>query len=234
MKAKELIYNLRTNLEQVGSSLTRATDQHIMYMLDEARAVLASRKMDQHVNVIQMSQHLDVIPRDATSEEMGTVGYSKLKVLEIPDPIAYLNGGGIFTIGPTDGRTSYTRITYSELRLIEGRKYTSKSPKWFFFQDKIFLVNIKPPGVKLARVRGIFDEPYKVIIARGEYKKLDPFNWEYPLSMKDADSVYKIAIAGDLGWGDTSASVIQAKMQKEKKDNNVLSALNKLSNAKGK
>jgi len=203
-------------------------------MLDEARAVLASRKMDQHVNVVQMSQHLDVIPREATKAEMGTVGYANLKVLEIPDPIAYLNGGGIFTIGPTDGRTAYTRINYSELRLLKGGKYTSSSPKWFFFQDKVFLVNIKPPGIELARVRGIFDDPYKVIIARGEYKKLDPFYWEYPLSMKDAGTIYQIAISGDLGWGDTAASVINAKMQKEKKDNNMLSALNKLGNAQNK
>ena len=50
MKAKELIYNLRTNLSGMGSQLSVATDQHIQYMLDEARSVLASRKMEQKVN----------------------------------------------------------------------------------------------------------------------------------------------------------------------------------------
>ena len=232
MKAKELIYNLRTNLEGMGSSLANTTDQHVMYMLDEARAVLAGRKMDQKVNVIQMVQHLDVVPKDATKEEMGTIGLSNIKVLEVPDPVSYLNGGGIFTIGPTDGRTSYTQISYSQIRTVSGRKYTGSAPKWFFFNDKIYLLNIKPPGIKIARVRGIFDEPYKVIQARGEYKYLAPFDWEYPLAMKDADSIYKIAISGDLGWGDSAAAVISARMKKETKDNDVLTALSNLGNAK--
>ena len=218
----------------MGSSLSKSTDQHIMYMLDEARAVLAARKMDQHVNVIQMAQTVDIKPRIATKAEMGTVGLSGITVLEIPDPIAYLNGSGIFTIGPTDGRTSYTRITYSELRLISGRKYTSSSPKWFFLENKIFLINIKPPGTQMARVRGIFDEPYKVIQKQGDYLFLDPFNWEYPLSMKDADSVYRLALGGDLGWGDTATGAIAGKMRKEKADNDMLTAIKSIGDAKGK
>ena len=232
MKAKEHIYNLRTNLQAVGSQIATATDQHVMFMLDEARATLAAQKMDRKVNVIQMAQFVDAKTREATSEEIGTIGTSKILVLEIPDPIAYLNGGGIFTIGPTDGKTSYSRMTYSQLRTMVGRKYTAETPKWFFLDNKIYLVNVKAVGTSIARVRGIFDEPYKVEIAKGRYKRLAPFDWEYPLSMKDSGTVYKIAMSGDLGWGDTASRTINDNIRKQNRDGELLQALKGMGNAK--
>ena len=62
MKAKEFIYNLRTNLEEAGSQLRSATDQHIMFMLDEARAIYAGQKMDRAFSLTQMAQVIDVTP----------------------------------------------------------------------------------------------------------------------------------------------------------------------------
>lgn len=186
-------------------------------MLDEARAVLASRKMDSKVNVIQMSQVLDTKPSKATSSEIGQIGTTQVLKLSIPNPISYLNGSGIFTVGPTDGGDSYTRITYSQLRTVLFRKYTANSPKWFWLNNAIYIINSDISGLEKVRVRGIFDEPYRIIQAQGTYKYLAPFDWEYPLTLKDANTVYRLALSGDLGWGDTAARVIGAENRKEEK-----------------
>jgi hypothetical protein len=225
MKAKELIYNLRTNLAGAGSQLSVATDQHIQYMLDEARAVLASRKMEQKVNVVQFSQFVDLKPIEATKAQMGSIGTKKVLVVPIPPPISYSNGVGIFTVGPTDGQTSYTQITYSELQTCFARKYTSAEPKWFFMEHQLYLINVATEAVKLVRVRGIFDEPYKVEQAMKRFKYLKPFDYEYPLSMHDADAVYKLAMSGDLGWGDTAVASIEANKKKQQKSQEIVNAL---------
>ena len=232
MKAQELIDNLRTNLAEADKQIANFTDHHLLYMLDEARAALASQKMDAKVNIIQMVQSIDVTPIDATKSEMGSIGDRKVLKLDVPDPIAYLNGGGVLTFGPTDGTEAYTRITYSQIRTAPYRKYTAKAPKWFFHENAIYVINADSEMLKTIRVRAIFDEPYKVEIYMQRYKYLDPFNWEYPLSMKDAKTVYQMAISGDLGWGSTAAQTINAAKQKQAKDGQLLSALKGIGNAK--
>lgn len=232
MKAKEHIYNLRTNLENVGSQIAKTTDQHLMYMLDEARASLASQKMDKRVNVIQMSQFMDKKAREATPEEIGSIGMSKVLAIDIPKPTAYLNGVAIFTVGSTDGKIAYTQITFSQIRTLIGRKYTSATPKWLILGNTIFLINVKSTSSITARIRGIFDEPYRIIQEQGLYKKLAPFDWEYPLTMKDAKTAYQIALTGDLGWSDTAARAIADQMRKEADAKNTTKILQNALNAK--
>jgi hypothetical protein len=228
MKAKELIYNLRSNLAEAGSQLMSAPDQHLMYMLDEARAKLAAQKMDSRVNVVQMSQAVDVKPINAPKDEIGQIGSTKVLKLVIPEPISYLNGGGIFTVGSTDGEESYTEISYSQLRTALSRKYTASSPKWFWYENALYVINAEISGLQKVRVRGIFDEPYKVEIAMGRYKYLQPFSWEYPLTLKDADTVYKLAMSGDMGWGDDAIGAINKAKSKAKGNEQLLGALQNL------
>lgn len=225
MKAKEVIYNLRTNLAKAGSELATSTDQHIMYMLDEARAKLAAQKMDARVNVVQMSQVVDVKPTNAPKEEIGQIGKYKVLKLAIPDPISYLNGGGIFTVGSTDGEESYTQISYSQLRTALFRKYTKDSPKWFWLENAVYIINAEISSLSMVRVRGIFDEPYRVEQAMKRYKYLAPFDWEYPLTMKDADTIYKLAFAGDLGWSDTAVMAVNKAEAKKQGKEQLLGAL---------
>lgn len=215
MKAKEHVYNLRTNLIESGTKLDNTTDQHLMYMLDEARGILASRKMDKKQDVSMMVQHVDIKPTNTPKEEMGTVGITKVLKVVIPMPISYFNGESIFTVGATDGQDSYTRISFSQLRTVLCRKYTGNTPKWFWHNNAIYIINAEIDSLQKVRVRGIFAEPHKVEIAMGRYLYLSPFDWEYPLSLNDADAVYKIAMSGDLSWGDIAAQAIAEKQQKQ-------------------
>jgi len=218
MKAKEFIYNLRTNFTSVKSQITEATDQHVLFMLDEARAILAAQKMDNRINVELMSQHIDVKPVIADSRIYGDVGETEVMVVSIPPVINYNNGAGIFTVGTQDGVESFTRISFSQIRTALSRKYTSLSPKWFYLEGKIYIINIPIESSSKVRVRGIFDNPVEIIKLKGEYKVLDPFNWDYPLSVKDAKTVYQIAMSGDLGWGDNAVGAVnKAKEEADEK-----------------
>ena len=218
MKAKELIYNLRTNLQQVGSQLQYTTDQHVMFMLDEARTILAGQKMDVNVNLDPMTQFLDIKPVKSSKDEIGSVGDTKVLKLVLPKPIVYKNGVGIFTVGATDGQDSYSQISFSELRTSLYRKYTGSTPKWFWLNNAIYIINVEIDSTHLVRVRGIFDEPYRVIQAKGQYKFLKPFEWEYPLTLKDAKTIYQIAMSGDLGWGDSAIGAMQREKTKQERD----------------
>jgi len=218
MKAKELIYNLKTNFENVNSEIAKANDHHLMWMLDEARAILAARKMDSRINVELMTQFLDVVPVVADKKIFGDLGDAEVMKVSIPKPINYNNGAGIFTVGSQDGQESFSRITFSQIRTANFRKFTRSTPKWFLLDNDIYIINIPMEAASKVRVRGIFDEPWRVIDAKGEFKHLDPWNFEYPLSAKDAKGLYQLALTGDMGWGDAAARAVmeQQEDQREK------------------
>ena len=153
MKAKELVYNLRTNLGKVGSQLQFATDQHLMYMLDSARAVLAARKMDKLVNITQFIQTLAVTPVNATTAEVGSIGNNRVMKLALPEIVAAYDGPAVLTVGSTDGQETYTPISFSDVRTTMFRKYTANTPKWFFLEDAIYIINSEIDGLGLVRVR---------------------------------------------------------------------------------
>lgn len=226
MRAKELIDNLKAAFDNAGSAstLTNLADIHLMYMLDEARAKLASQKMDGFVNVDLMSQHVDAELQNTDEFEEAYVDLN-VSLIEIPKPIAYLNGSGIFSVGPIDGSTSYSHISYAELRTALARKYTGSSPKWFWFKDKIYLVNVFSIGAEQVRVRGIFDEPWRVIKANGLFKRLKPYDFEYPLSLKDADTVYKLAQQGDMAWADDAITAVNKSKSRSTDTAKMLEAL---------
>ena len=231
MKAKELIDNLKANFASVpGSNINALTDTHLMYMLDEARATYASQKMDAAINVTLMSQFVDVDVEESSLFEDTFDADTSIVKLTIPKPIDYTNGVGIFTIGPTDGSTSYSKIEYSQLRTALSRKYTGSSPKWFWFNDTIYVINIDPAFTDKVRVRGIFDEPWRVILAKGEFKRLQPWDFEYPLSFKEAGIIYTMAMQSDMAWGDSALQATNNAKAKSQKDNQLLDALKNLGN----
>ena len=218
MKAKELIYNLRANLEEVGSQLATKTDQHLMYMLDSARTVLSAQKMDRAVNVSQLVQYVDVTPTQAPKADLGLTGEANIMKLTIPKPAMYNNGEAIFTVGAIDGEDSFSKITFSQLRTALYRKYTGSAPKWLWHNDAIYIINIEIDSLAKVRVRAIFEEPYQVEIAMGRYKYLTPFDWEYPLTFKDAKAVYQLAMSAELGWGDIAVQSIQNAQRRQQRD----------------
>jgi len=230
MKAIEVIYNLRGNLQESGSSLSTKTDQHLMFMLDEARAVLASQQMTASGNMIQMSQILDVVPVKTT--DLGTVTDQAVYKAEIKEPISSRGAISVFTVGPLDGGLSYTQISYSQLRTAFHRKYTANSPKWLILDNYMYFFNLPSTGGQnKIRIRGVFARPMDVALTQGEVTRIKPFDFEYPISLKDLPTVYQIAMSGDLAWGDQAISSINAARNEGKKDQELINALKNLGNA---
>lgn len=218
MLAKEHIYNLKTAFEEAGSTIASKSDRHLMYMLDEARAILVSRKITNRHDVSNMLQNFTVPMLKATPDLLGTVGSKTVKYCETPKPISLHHGNGIFFVGSTDFLKGYTRTDFSRLRTMSHRKYTGKVPQWIFTDNKILVTNLPTTGISKVAVRGVFDEPYKVLELMGKIDPFNPLDFEYPLSMKDAQAVYDIAMSGDLSWGDVAAQTIRNMQAKQRRN----------------
>ena len=208
MKAKEHIYNLRDNLSVDNSSLVGKTDQHLMYMLDEARSILVSRKVANRSNIDNMTQYFDTTPSVGKVSDLAILGSREFLKIETPKPITLTKGLGILTVGSTDSRAIFSKVDYSRIRTYIHRKYTGNSPIWIYENNTILILNSLGGIVSKIRVRGLFDEPWKVERIKGNIDPFDPFNFEYPLSLKDSNAVYDIAMSGDLAWGDISIQSI--------------------------
>jgi hypothetical protein len=211
MKAKEHIFNLRDNLRVANSSLLDKTDQHLMFMLDEARSILISRKIANRHNIDNMIQYCDILPSKANSNDLAIVGEEELLKVIIPKPISLNDNIGIFSVGNNDARTSYAKIDYGRIRTYIHRKYTSKTPVWIYSNDTILILNSVSGLLTKVRVRGVFDEPWRIEKIKGNINPLNPFDFEYPLSLKDSNAVYDLAMSGDLSWGDFALQSIARK-----------------------
>jgi len=230
MKAIEVIYNLRDNLQKAGSSIQDATDQHLMFMIDEARATLASQQMTASGNLVQMSQLLDVTPKRTT--DLGKVTKKSVYSADIALPLSSRDKLSIFTVGPTDGSLSYTQISFSQLRTAFYRKYTANSPKWLLVENTMYFFNLPSTGGQnRIRIRGVFARPIDIAIAQNEVTKLKPFDFEYPVSLKDLPTIYQIAMSSDMSWGDTAISSINAARNKGNQQQELINALKNLGNA---
>jgi hypothetical protein len=214
MVAKELIYNFREVLKETQSSVSERTDQHLMYLLDEARVILASRKIQNNYDVTNFTQFFDVKPVKAESAIISKVGSKPVLVVNLPTMFASFNNlfGG-FSVGSTDGETSYSKIAFHSIKTSIYRKYTGSSPKWALDDNKILIINSTTGVGSKVRVRGIFDEPGKISAYRNIVSKLDPYQYEYPLSMKDAAALYNIAMSGELSYGDVAAQAVSKQQR---------------------
>jgi hypothetical protein len=214
MVAKKLIYNLKGVLKETKSSLLEMTDQQLLYMLDEARVILASRKIQNNYDTTNFTQYFDKKPVKATNSIITSVGSKPVLIIDLPSKFASFNNlfGG-FSVGSTDGALMYSKIEFHNIRTSIYRKYTGSAPKWTLDNNKILIINSTTGIESKVRVRGIFDEPFEVENFKSPISKFDPLEFEYPLSMKDAPAVYAILMSGELSYGDLAAQAV-AKQQR--------------------
>jgi hypothetical protein len=218
MVAKELIYNLRGVLKETQSSLLEKTDQQLMYMLDESRVILASRKVQNNYDTTNFTQYFDAKPIKATNDIITKAGNKPVLIIELPSRFTSFNKlfGG-FSVGSTDGEIMYSKIEFHNIKTSIYRKYTGYSPKWVLDNNKILIINSTTGVESKVRVRGIFDEPFKVENFKTPVSRLDPFQFEYPLSMKDAPAVYDILMSGELRYGDITAQAVSKQQRSQQR-----------------
>jgi hypothetical protein len=214
MVAKELIYNFREVLRETQSSVSERTDQHLMYLLDEARVILASRKIQNNYDVTIFTQFFDVKPAKADTSIISNVGTKPVLFIKLPTMFASFNKlfGG-FSVGSTDGETTYGKLNFYNIKTALYRKYTGSNPKWVLDENNILIINSTTGIESKIRVRGIFDEPGKIATYKNTVSKLDPYQYEYPLSMKDAPALYNIAMSGELSYGDVAAQAVSKQQR---------------------
>lgn len=192
---KEIIYHIK-NLRATGkqSDNTELSDQQYMFMIDQYRARLIRLKFDKfqpiNPNDMQDLGFVKVVP--APLDEMPAVGGFDIFVTETTIPrMITTDRGSLFTFvghSPVDlpfQRTSLTKLPWDRVS-----KYTASLSKWFEMSDKVYVATEQP--LTDIFVLGVAESPYQVLEFKGELNPMDPYNFEYPISISMLDTLYKM------------------------------------------
>ena len=194
MKAQEIIDNFREFLTDMRSPLSSRTDTHLMFILDEARAMIVGRQVGNRGSLQAMTPTLDLSPTVSSASEMGQIGSSSVIKVTVPTPVAVREFDGITMVSSADLKEVYTKVSLAGLQSSLYRKYTGGTQKYTRINNDLFIINSKRGISSKIQVTGVFDEPYKVLELLGKIDPFAPYDFEYPLSMKDARSVYEVAL----------------------------------------
>lgn len=103
-------------------------------------------------------------------------------------------------VGTVDGLTPYQRTTFQSIFYNRFAKYTGNRPKYYELNDHLYIVNPPTTNLKYISIIGVFEDPLKV----NQFKAIgcsesdfcfNPFDMEYPLSLKHLDTIYKLIIS---------------------------------------
>lgn len=116
-----------------------------------------------------------------------TVFRTKLK---LPRAIATNKNNLVTFVGDNLLGKAYQRSTPYKVQLDVTRSITGLVPKWFEFDERIYVINEDP--LTNIVVQLVAENPLKIFEFNNELDAYDPFNIEYPMSDTMRDSMYKL------------------------------------------
>lgn len=104
---------------------------------------------------------LSCVPLEkTTAHECGCIpaaGCSYYKTTcTLPDTLGTTSMKDVTTL---DGLVQFSETTWGDLKYTAYNKYTSKSPKFFVKNNRIFLVDVPYDDLKVISLRGVFSDP---------------------------------------------------------------------------
>jgi len=146
----------------VQSDDTRLVNRHIYSAVTTARNVLLRQKADKGQIISDWSyQTLPCAELEkAPLHECPCVPVPGCIILrtkhKIPKPITNLDSHMIKTVMTIDGSITFDETTYEDEKYSKGNKFTSKIPKWFPHNERVYITIVKQ--LKAVAIKGLYDD----------------------------------------------------------------------------
>ncbi len=208
MKLSEIISAIR-NLPRSGQGDfddNAYTDRLLAFIINYYRVKMIDQDMNKGKTLTQYYvQTLGKVRLiKASKTECGTydcdLGDFILRTENIVPKSVDTNTQNLITyVGTIDGKTNYQRTTFQSAKYDLFAKYTGKRTKYYELNGYLYIVNPPSNNLKYISVTGVFEDPLLV----NEFKStscddsdfcFNPFDIEYPLSMKHIDTIYKLIV----------------------------------------
>jgi hypothetical protein len=197
--AKEVIYNMK-NLKQGGKQSQDAllSDAQYLFIIDYYRNLLVNRDYMRKKQIASsLEQTIKAKLERVKSMEEDMFNERKVyKVLGVPSVIE------------TDVRPLYSGVRRSMLESSIDRSdsksirhdlnspLTGMNPRYFPLDSSLYVVTPEP--MQELFVSAVFENPIKVVEAKGELNPFDPYNFEYPFPQRMLDTLYKMMRNGEI------------------------------------
>lgn len=195
MTLKEIIYNV-SNLKAGGvkSDDVKMSDEQYASIIHYYRAKLIRQEIDRGMKLDPMliQPLLDVeVERVAFSRGQPLSGKTVYRTTKlIPRAVATKGSNLVVFVGDNLLGSAFQRTTATKVQFDTFRPYTSLNPKWFEFNDHIYVVT--EDSLTNIVIQLVAENPYRVLKFTNSINVFDPFEYEYPISITMLDSVYKL------------------------------------------
>lgn len=232
MKLSEIISTVR-NLSRGGQGDfddNAYTDRQLAFIINYYRVKLVDQDINKGKYLTQYYvQTLGKVRLVRTSKTECGLPDCDLEdsVLRTENPIPKTidtNSQNLITyVGTVDGNKSYQRTSFQSVRFDTFAKYTGGRTKYYELGGYLYIVNPPTNHLKYITITGAFEDPLQV----NEFKStscddsdycFNPFDMEYPLSMKHVDTIYKLIVNTEFRFN----NILKFDTENNTKDDNQL------------
>lgn len=231
MKLSEIISTIR-NLPRGGQGDfddNAYTDRQLAFIVNYYRTKL----IDQDINKgkVLTQYYVQTLGKvrltKASKTECGAldcdIGDYILRTENILPKAVDTNAQNLITyVGTIDGKVPYQKTSFQSSKYDKFAKYTGNRTKYYELNSYLYIVNPPSNNLKYISITGVFEDPLQV----NEFKStscddsdycFDPFDMEYPMSMKHLDTIYKLIVNTEFRFN----TILQSDTDNNTKDDNL-------------
>jgi hypothetical protein len=191
-KAADIIYHIK-NLKNSGKSSddSQISDAQWLFIINQYRSQLIKNNITKGYSVNQeLLQELKPSKITLTKNPIDDCEYY---TQDIPKFIeSHKNNLAVF-VG-TEGGIPYQRTTTT--KVVWDRISSKKSKRWYEVGTRIYVRNHNK--TQKLKVLGLFENPQEVEVFNDTLDEMNPFNFEYPVSVTMLDTIYKMIIDSEI------------------------------------
>lgn len=175
--------------------------ERLKFRIHQYRATIIRRDLDRNrFTPNQFLQKIGCVEMefvDASSCAGVEVGCNVFRSkVRVPNPIRFKDKVPFYYVGTIDGGKGYSPINQSALNYFSSSKYTAHTPRYYFEDGFIYLLNANP---KMIQIKGVFEYPHELSAYNTEegapcYSDDDP----YPISIDLARNISEAILNFDV------------------------------------
>jgi hypothetical protein len=210
---KEVIFNIK-NLRQAGRQSQDAllSDPQYAFIIDYYRAILIQREYDGKKKLAPQLEQT-VKQKFVRDKGMEDEIFQEVRVYTADLPTVVQSSTRPLYQGVRSSmlKRSIDRSTSITIRTDLQAPITGNWAKYFPLDNKLYIVTPEP--LQEMFVTAVFERPIEIWKLDPKFDPFDPYNFEYPMTFKLLDALYKMMVDGELRLSMVMPNDIQADGQ---------------------